>query len=151
MRLKLQTSKGNDIPNEQGAGIATYERNWFEDLGKAFPAVIVKGEMSSVYNCHGYTFASRRTFITERSDIDLIINDDGYNEIDCKDAMPGDVVIYFHVDGEATHSGIVVENLEPLFNPLIVSKWGKGPEVIHYLAQVHRQYGNVHKFYRCLL
>ncbi len=82
---------------------------------------------SRKYNCHGLTFASRRTWIWAPAEIAKILHDDDYEAVKPQDVLPGDVVVYF-TDGDAEHSGIVVGS-EVV--PIILSKWGPAHEVIH--------------------
>jgi len=150
MIIRLQTAAGRDIPNAQDTEISTYERNWGAELPHAHPDADVFPGMSPTYNCHGLTFASRRTKITDPDAIARILMDDRYDQIDRREARPGDVIIYSR-DGEPTHSGIVVENEPDLFVPWIWSKWGNGPEVLHKYHDVHPVYGTDHRFLRCRL
>jgi hypothetical protein len=95
---------------------------------------------STKYNCHGLTFASRRTWIDKPGEVEKILRDDGYVEIkDFKDVLVGDIAIWRSASatnlGEIEHSGIVVTssvNLDGLASPpWILSKWGKCHEVVH--------------------
>lgn len=87
------------------------------------------------YNCHGMVFASRRAWVDRPETVDQILHEDGYRPVELKDVMAGDVVVYREVNGDAAHSGIVVE--APIQRGVYVqvmkvwSKWGSGNEVIH--------------------
>ncbi len=85
---------------------------------------------SRQYNCHGLTFASRRTWIYNASEIQKILKEDDYKEVAEKDVLPGDIVLYTE-NGDIEHSGIVI-SLDPL---RILSKWGPSQEVIHRLRE----------------
>jgi hypothetical protein len=86
----------------------------------------------NTFNCHGLTFASRRTWIDRSEDIQKILDDDDYTEIKNKrNVKPGDIAI-FRKDGEIYHSGIVVDVSDSLRGPRILSKWAVLHEVIHY-------------------
>jgi hypothetical protein len=75
----------------------------------------------------------------------MILNEDDYIKIDRKDLMIGDTVIYVDVDGDITHSGIVVD--VPAFGAKVLSKWGECHEVIHDIGDC--PYVNTTKeFYR---
>lgn len=87
---------------------------------------------SSVYNCHGLTFASRRTWVDKATEIAKILEEDDYTQIPFEKVLAGDVVVYFE-EGEAIHSGIVVGRHDP--GPVILSKWGKCHEVIHLYSE----------------
>lgn len=92
-------------------------------------------DICPVYNCHGLTFASRRTQVaSETATIAMILEDDGFEEIPERDAKIGNVVVYYEDNGRPEHSGIVIGR-QPAFDiPLIWSKWGKGYEVVHPLG-----------------
>jgi hypothetical protein len=79
----------------------------------------------------------RYEFVTniyhETPEIQKILRDDEYVEVQRKDALPGDVVVYY-VDGDAEHSGVVVAKDE-LGGPVILSKWGFCHEVIHRITE----------------
>ena len=95
------------------------------------PGAIHGSVVSSVYNCHGLTFASRRTVIDKPNDIERIIQDDDYGEVDHSDVKPGDIAVYYS-GGDAEHSGIVIEISDD--RPIkILSKWGVGQEVRHWV------------------
>jgi len=91
------------------------------------------------YNCHGLTFASRRTGIPRSSEVQKILAHDGYKLVRQDEAEPGDVVIYrmpLSEGGEIHHSGIVVRRAQSgqsviLPDPLVLSKWGHCHEVVH--------------------
>jgi len=87
---------------------------------------------SRQYNCHGLTFASRRTWIWKPSEIEKILKDDEYETVvELENVLPGDIVIYSQ-DGDVEHSGIVL-SVDPV--PLILSKWGSSHEVIHKINE----------------
>jgi hypothetical protein len=52
------------------------------------------------YNCHGLTFANRRSWISELSEIPKILHDDGYTQVRDEDVLPGDIVSITQVGGE---------------------------------------------------
>ena len=107
------------------------------------------------YNCHGLTFASRRTGISRSSEIQAILQDDGYARIDFREVMPGDIVIYRQsasLGGEIHHSGIVVERPPPIdgipTSPKVLSKWGHSHEVIHDVAYCEYYQNATIEYYR---
>jgi hypothetical protein len=77
------------------------------------------------YNCHGLTFAARRSWIGS-PEVGRILKDDDYEKV--SDVMPGDVALYVQ-DGDFSHSGIVV--MVRMSVPWILSKWGECHEVVH--------------------
>jgi len=88
------------------------------------------------YNCHGLTFASRRTSITESTAIQSILVDDAYVEVDWAEIAAGDVVLYLE-QGDFSHSGIVLNVDRSGIVPVIwiLSKWGHAHEVVHKLHE----------------
>lgn len=131
--IKTQTRQRWDIPNEQSTEISRSELA----LGpspQSFSILSnnVRVEYSPIYNCHGLTFASRRTSIFDVGAVRKIIRDDAYEKIQPNEVKPGDIVLYVSEDGDIYHSGVVVSFPKaPLFIPTVCSKWGKGPEVLH--------------------
>ncbi|HTQ59585.1 MAG TPA: hypothetical protein VMI32_05150 [Candidatus Solibacter sp.] len=116
------------LPMHYGAALQV------KDLQKKYSRGVHRPvDASRKYNCHGLTFASRRTRIEEAAEIKKIIEDDEYVEINRNEALPGDVVVYY-VDGDPEHSGIVV-SMEPLAGPLVLSKWGFCQEVVHRIPE----------------
>ena len=148
--IRLETSKRTGIDNIQFGDVSAFERNWAMEIPKRFPNVIQRTGMSPLYNCHGLTFASRRTRITDPQGIQQILVDDNWVELEMKDALPGDVVVYYSEEGEPNHSGIVVE-VGGLGVPRICSKWGSAGEYIHLLTDTWSVYGPQKRFYRCRL
>jgi len=152
MAIRLETSKRSGIDNVQGGEIAAFQSKWNARLPKQFPDARRRTEMSAIYNCHGLTFASRRTRVENTQGVQKILQDDHWLELtNPRDVLPGDVVVYFAEEGEANHSGTVIECDGPLFVPLVCSKWGNAGEFIHRVRYCPTIYGPVIKFYRCQL
>lgn len=156
--LQTQTRLGTDIPNgfdrnPLPAGKLAECAKW----QNAYPrADHRRGAMSSSYNCHGMTFASRRTDISDPNTVRLILREDDYMRVNRPDLMVGDTIIYVE-RGDVSHSGVVVsvpphdpQIIDPLARVKILSKWGEGQEVIHdvrdcpYPADQH-EFWRVHK------
>lgn len=97
----------------------------------------------ATYNCHGLTFASRRTQITSAQEVAYILEDDEYARVPLAQVMPGDVAVYY-IKGDAEHSGIVVERDQ--FSPWILSKWGPAHEAIHRPAECEYDASDVRYF-----
>ncbi|RXK86870.1 hypothetical protein [Filimonas effusa] len=101
-----------------------------------YPAAVFKGQPTAIYNCHGMTFASKRTGIYEEAELLKILIDDNYVEIrELKDVLPGDIVLYYE-DNKITHSGTVCRIEESVANYdlrhiFVISKWSKHKEVVH--------------------
>lgn len=151
MSIRLETSKRSGIRNYQRGELQWGQVKYLQDLAKQRPHVQMRTKPSTIFNCHGLTFASRRTKVTDSSDILKILKDDEWQEIPAKDVIPGDIIIYFDNDNDINHSGIVV-GLDQLKVPLICSKWGVGCEYIHKVPDVpNNLYGPLTKYYRCIL
>ena len=153
--IKLDSRASKHIDNFQGSSISNWDKANAADYPQKYPNHKIRSAMSPTYNCHGMTFASRRTCITEDDTIEQILNEDEYNLIPEADTLPGDVIIYWN-DGSADHSGIIVEQIEFGHEPLVfdemhdigislrrqstklfrvVSKWGIGHEFVHVHTQ----------------
>jgi len=132
--ITLRTRLNNEIDNIQSWQHSTFEWQQFGDqAGKWEKAGAVRlSEPCPVYNCHGLTFASRRTQVdgSLAMSIQQILKEDGYTEVPEPSTRFGDVIVYYDDQGRAEHSGIVVS--KPNSDVLMVwSKWGKGHELIH--------------------
>lgn len=149
--IALQTKQGRDIENTQYFHISPYDLHESQKLIRDYNQARLRHDASATYNCHGLTFASRRTWINETLQIIDILSDDNYVEINTKELLPGDIVIYYDSNyNEIYHSAIVIEEpttINKLLVPLVYSKWGIGPEFIHSLY--NSPYGCNTKFYRC--
>ncbi len=131
--IVTETRRGNSISNEQQFLFAPQEQNAARDLRAKFPAptFVHRTSPNPIYNCHGMTFAARRTAIFESETVRQIIADDCYESVAALDVLPGDVVLYVSDDSDVEHSGIVIRSPRGLEPPLICSKWGKAGEIIH--------------------
>jgi hypothetical protein len=155
--IGLQTRKGRDIRNLQKPQILPHRVRLTEGfILDAFPEVDrmllqMRREPTATYNCHGLTFASRRTGIYDLDDLKLILLDDGYKRItDEQDVRVGDIVLYMDLDNLPVHSGIVVtvadQWIGDVFLPTVLSKWGEGGG--EYLHRVdNAPYRNVRYHY----
>jgi hypothetical protein len=128
--LKLDTRCHNQIENEIDRRPI---RAGDEELSKDYKRDYPNGNHRPVspsrkYNCHGLTFASRRTWISKATEVAKILRDDDYVALpDVKDVLPGDIVVYLQ-NGDVEHSGIVIKSG---FVPTVLSKWGPAHEVLH--------------------
>ncbi len=134
--ISLQTRQGEKIENIQMHLLSTYEKAQFSALVQQYryTTVMFKGEPTAIYNCHGMTFACRRTGIQDYSEIVKILQQDSYKEIEeISNVCIGDIILYYDSDGEEVeHSGIIVkEPCAVLGIPIVLSKWGKYKEAIH--------------------
>jgi len=150
--IELQTSKRTNIPNSQENNeYSLLYQKQLGDLKVQYLGSKFKSGPSQLYNCHGMTFANRRTGIYENKVISTILNDDSYIEVNSLSILPGDIVIYFSNDGDAEHSGIILQCPSGQeIAPIVLSKWGSSFEVIHSLYLCPYDLSNI-KYYRCLL
>jgi len=133
-QITLRTRLDNEIDNIQSwqhSG-AEWQRLYQEPNRWESSGAVRLGEACPVYNCHGLTFASRRTQLYDSTTIVIskVLEDDGYTQVTERSTRVGDVVVYYDEKGEAQHSGIVVSKLEASVI-MVWSKWGKGFEVVH--------------------
>ena len=147
-RLKLQTRKRRDIDNLHDtapptAGMHMQVEDYKRNYSAAKHRPITPG---GTYNCHGLTFAARRTEIGDSSEVMNILRDDDYEKIESEDIMPGDIAVYFK-DGDLEHSGIVVGC--PQFGPVILSKWGAAHEVVHFFGDCPYDPSDIRNFRVC--
>lgn len=130
-QLDLHTRCESQVENEIDRGpIRAGDRILSEDYRRDYPDGKHRPTLPSrKYNCHGLTFASRRTWIWKPSEVAKILKDDEYEPLEPTDVLPGDVVIYTQ-NGDVEHSGIVVSSGggSP---PIVLSKWGMAHEVLH--------------------
>jgi hypothetical protein len=154
-KITLFTRRGNEIDNIQGWELSNYQLSQLPTNLSRFGPPLVKflnKEGCPVYNCHGLTFGSRRTSVKASNQmINLILQDDGFDEVTATDVQEGDVVIYTDEDGEIQHSGIVMAMLEAetlgFSIPKVWSKWGHAQEAVHHFQTL--PYENVTaKYYR---
>ncbi len=128
--IKLHTRTGRDIENIQCIGVSQYFRNQFEDFNKKWSHLENRTNFSGIYNCHGLTFASRRTCINKDELIPIIIKDDDYQIISRDKVCEGDIIIYKQ-EGKCIHSGIIVGKPNGLNAAKVLSKCGCYGEYIH--------------------
>jgi len=136
--IPLYTRLGTEIENHQDRDHTPDQVERSQALHrKKSPFVVERRPPTCQYNCHGLTFANRRTGIYNPPDVDTILKDDGLRRIRLSEEVQvGDVAVYS--DGtEVTHTGIVVEVIqgEPEGSTLravkLLSKWGGSGEYIH--------------------
>lgn len=134
-QLPLTTRQGNQIPNSQSREMAVVELNLQRKLEQDYREAIVhyRNKIAPTYNCHGMTFASRRTSL-DTMGVNLVLDEDDYEEVKRDCVLPGDVILYFGERNDIHHSGVVVQppSESPIGIPLVVSKWGRAGEVIHW-------------------
>jgi hypothetical protein len=153
--IVLQTRAGNPIDNLQAWEYSRFEWNLLGGDLARFKNAEKVAEACPVYNCHGLTFGSRRTHVT--TSIYPILDDDGFDHLPSeKDARAGDIIVYCNARGEVIHSGFVVGKKPALVAgtevhiPIVWSKWGKGYEMVHTVAECPylEEEGNYPRYYR---
>ena len=147
--IKTETSRKIPIENEQNVGLshdALFEKTVL-NLRNSYPELIIRNNPTDCYNCHGMTFASRRTGVYENSEVVKILTHDSYKSIKLEDVMPGDIVIYH----DPEHSGMVLSVEKSIgIIPKILSKWGMTYEAIHSVYLCPYDLQNI-VYYRCCL
>ncbi|MGO8761968.1 MAG: hypothetical protein ACLP2P_02765 [Desulfobaccales bacterium] len=144
----VQTRQGNNILNEQLFTISSFEQNQFPEYIMYVNAKF-RTKPTAIYNCHGLTFASKRTNIFDVDQLFKILEEDRYFEIASEDILPGDIILYFSPEGDIEHSGVVIREPDAYLKiPQIYSKWGKYCEAIHFANNCPYDFSNV-KYYRC--
>src|SRR3972149_1987902 len=96
--IELRTRKDTPVHNSQEHDLTAFYLHLVESQKKKFEGrdVIFLGVPSPVYNCHGLTFASRRTAIFEHREIMKILSEDDYQEVENEnDVQIGDIIIYY--------------------------------------------------------
>jgi len=148
-KITTQTRKGNDIENNQLPLIELSDLWQAESFKKRYCSAQFRTSPCNFYNCHGLTFASRRTRVYNPNEIQKILHEDNCSEISKISLMEGDIIIYYK-DGDSHHSGIVlkVEKLGSSIIPIILSKWGSLQEVIHRENYCPYYEGSTIKYYR---
>jgi len=142
--LRLDTRRKDPIANSLNRRSATPgENQQAADYRRKYVAALHRPTRAChTYNCHGLTFASRRTGITDSAEVQKILTHDGYEPVQRVDISPGDIVIYVSLEtNEIEHSGIIVHVDE--FGPKVLSKWGYCHEVIHRLGECEYDARNV--------
>lgn len=148
--LLLATKRGNPINNQQFIEVNQLDYNGYIEHQKNYGiGIVMRLKVSPLYNCHGLTFASRRTGLYDNDVLLQILEEDSYAEIQREQVLPGDVILYYGLDGDIEHSGIVVEapTEANLYIPRIFSKWGRCMEAVHLANQCPYNFNN-HKYFR---
>lgn len=147
-KIIVQTRVGSDIPNSQSHEYSSFEESQFSKLESKHPNAVYRTSPNPIYNCHGLTFASKRTGIHVTTVLQFVLDDDGYTEVPRDQVLPGDIILYVGELGDIEHSGIVVsEPDKDLMIPRVVSKWGKYKEVVHWANDCEYSFANP-KYYR---
>jgi hypothetical protein len=149
--IKLATSKNTLIPNwRRGERTPAALQEAMKIALEGHPDRRLRS-LTSVYNCIGMAFASRRTCI-EPEHVPLILREDEYEEIALEaDVWPGDLVIYHDAYGDVSHVAIAVSNEPDLTNGSsnirVLSQWGSDGEYLHDYRDVPLSLGRPARFY----
>lgn len=151
-KIALGTRKNAHIDNNQCMDpVSPLDLQSIENLERRYAGMLTRRNgPTAMYNCHGLSFASRRTRITEDKPIRLVLSDDCYEDVRVSAVLPGDLLLYVSVQsGDIRHSALVVSKPDDQFGyPMVVSKWGSGPEYIHRAHQCTYFEGATLVYYR---
>lgn len=137
--IPLCTRLGREIPNAQDQDPAPHVAARLAEVHrKASPMATMRRPATGQYNCHGMTFANRRTGIYNPKDVEAILQDDGYRRIKAAEAQPGDLVLC-HDGKEVSHTAVItrIERSDDLVGGQavwVLSKWGQAGEYLHTLT-----------------
>lgn len=135
--IALASRTGKGIPNTQSfvmGNVGAASQKIIEEYAARTGAIERTKTSSLIFNCHGLTFASRRTSIHDEEDVRrLLDNEDDYTEIDIRSVLPGDIAVYYGANYTIPHTGIVISmpRQDDLHIPWVVSKWGHFREYMH--------------------
>ncbi len=134
----LETRKKGRIRNDR-TKLSLKELADAQSMKDRYKFVQYRTAPCGYYNCLGLVFASRRVRVFEEEDeINAILLQDNYSDIEEEDVLGGDVVFYYD-NKKFTHCGVVLYRVEnPFFKDYkILSKWGNGHEAIHGLRDCY--------------
>ena len=150
--LQLSTKLGRQVPNEQRRPRPPAEMKAKKDIimSSRRPSASNRS-LSSVYNCMGLVFASRRTWIWPDY-LDMILTDDEYNLVgSTREVRPGDVVVYRDQSGSVSHVGLVsdvhVNVAKATWDITVLSQWGEYGEYFHELDDVNPRLGEATEYW----
>ncbi len=150
--IVIQTRKGSNVDNWFSDEPLPYHQvKIAEQVVKRFARIgcrVRSNILTSRYNCHGLTFANRRTGLVENHAIDQILREDGYRPIQQTELVPGDVILYKD-RGAYSHSAVVIEirEVSGIRHPILLSKWGAGAEWIHSFGVPHPYSDHIAEFW----
>jgi hypothetical protein len=143
--LPLATRKGRQIPNDRRPESAPERLKAAKEIVTRSHLTAKNRSLTSLYNCMGLVFASRRTCI-DTDELRGILKDDDYHKLSSQnDVKVGDVVVYNDEAGHVTHVGIVSEirpNIIQASNDItVLSQWGNDGEYFHRIDDVSQFLG----------
>ncbi len=151
--IKLATRAGSWISNEQWDEYHPQQLQIAKSVMENIHKGIIVRSLTARYNCHGMTFASRRTSIFDPAVVQMILEEDGYAKLeDRNDAERGDVFVFRRSpDHPILHSGIVFNyRLSPKTPDKkfeFLSQWGRNGEYFHDEECAKGVFGDVCEFY----
>ena len=141
-KIELQTRMGNPIDNAQDPpfplGARARALTLDQAAGQEYPGACRCRPPADHYNCHGLTFANRRTGIWRSDQIRIILADDGLEPVEASELREGDIAVYFE-GPEISHTGVVLRVIdngpEDGRRVWILSKWGILGEYAHFVGE----------------
>jgi len=149
--IVVQTHRGTNVTNCQCSQLSESEKHTAKTIHTKYSGIRCRSGPSPMYNCHGLTFASRRTRVWHSAEVWKILREDDYVEMELENVKPGDIVMY-NQNGDLQHSGVVqdVPRVGSRIVPMILSKWGSGQEFIHSVYNCPYVTAANIKYYRIL-
>ncbi len=145
--IQLSTRKNTPIPNERRRQKAPAVMQAAEKIVLGAHSSARVRSLSSMYNCMGMVFASRRTWI-DPEHLEAILEDDEYERVNNENEIePGDVIVYRDDNDEVSHVGIVARVLTGLsldeapVRLCVLSQWGADGEYFHLADDVNPRLG----------
>jgi hypothetical protein len=132
------------MPEEPVGRIAGYHRRFRQK----YPLNQLRRQATTAYNCYALVFANRRPWMGFES-VQPVMDDGGFRPLVYgEEPIAGDIVVYFDETGtEVLHVGVILEmrsllqsGTGPPHVPLVLSKWGSGPEYVHIAS--HCEWGS---------
>ena len=148
--LKLYTMKHRFVENEMPLQIPLAGmRDVANAIEARYAARLISA--SSLYNCYGFAFASRRTAIMDGDEVTKILQDDGYRELpwDAREWDIGDVVLYKTQGDPISHVAVIhhkeTHESGEVRDVYVVSAWGPSGEYIHPIDPRHDNLGTPYR------
>lgn len=145
-QLLLSTRRGRQIPNDRRRERPPAAMSAARELVLSSRPTARVRSLTSIYNCMGMVFATRRTTVLP-DELEMILEDDDFRRISFEwELMAGDVVVYRDTTGFVVHVGLVAEirtNLSDGSREVIVlSQWGADGEYFHRVDDVNPVLGS---------
>ena len=150
LAITLQTSYKTPINNHQSTVLLKANESLYRQLEEKFNSKFLCSP-NPIYNCHGMTFASRRTGIYKDADILKILEDEYVHIKSIFEVRTGDIIIYFSSnESEILHSGVVTYVVKNDSFPeiKILSKARQCGEIMHKPDEVPDDIKGIIKYYR---